>query len=593
MAMTRVGDEGEVEVDTSRVDVAETTKRRTILARPRFAGVVGALLFLWASFWPTLMPRTFVTQGAMSGVCAAAGYAVFVLLGWLVGLALDRAGVDIGASTRRIAWIVVGVLAAVVVVIGGLWMWVRWQNEQRDLLGMDHLGPLVGVPMLVIAAVVATILGLLGRLVGRGVVHLHAGASRVLPPSLAAVVTVLVIWLVGSFLYSDVVVDGFTDWANRSFGTVDDGTAAGIEQPDSPAVSGSPQSLAAWDTLGNEGRTFVATATPTATITEFQASIGNDDAAVVEPIRVYAGIRTAEDVQDRADVAVEELERTGAFERGVLVVATATGTGWIDPGSAEALELLHAGDTAMVTIQYSFLPSWIAALLVDDASSEAGAVLFDTVYDRWSKLPEDDRPELIVYGLSLGSFGAEAAFAGETAYSSVANLTARSDGALLVGPTNANEVWRQLIADREPGTPVWHPVYDGGSTVAFANSAEELDELEPDPATLRVQYVQHASDPVGFWSMDTLWSKPEWMDDPRGPDVPEGGPWVPFVTWAQGVFDLAAGFGAPPGHGHDYEPAWAGAWAQVVAPDGWTVADTQALSTFVADQPASGDSSGG
>ena len=88
MAMTRVGDEGEVEVDTSRVDVAETTKRRTILARPRFAGVVGALLFLWASFWPTLMPRTFVTQGAMSGVCAAAGYAVFVLLGWLVGLAL-------------------------------------------------------------------------------------------------------------------------------------------------------------------------------------------------------------------------------------------------------------------------------------------------------------------------------------------------------------------------------------------------------------------------------------------------------------------------------------------------------------------------
>jgi uncharacterized membrane protein len=574
-------------------EVAAVRRRRTILGRPRFAGVIGALMFVWASFWPTLMPRTFVTQGAISGVCAAAGYATFLLLGSIVASISKRAGVVVSAPRRRIAWIALGASATTVLVIGGLWMWVRWQDEQRDLLGMGHLAPVMGVPMLVVAAAVATVLGLIGRLIGRGVVHLHSSVGRVLPPSLAAVVTVVVIWFVGSFLYSDVVVDGFTGWANRSFGTIDDGTADGVEQPTAATVSGSPESLAAWDTLGLQGRSFVATATSTATIAEFQASIGNDDVEVVEPIRAYAGIRTADDVQERADIAVDELERTGAFERSVLVVATATGTGWIDPDSVDALELLHAGDTAVVSIQYSYLPSWIATLLVDDASSEAGVVLFDTVYDRWSELPEADRPELIVYGLSLGSFGAETAFAGGSAHSSVANLTARADGALLVGPTNGNEVWRQITDDREPGSPVWRPVYDGASTVAFANSADELDELEPDPGTLRIQYVQHASDPVTFWSFDTLWSQPEWMDDPRGPDVPDGGPWVPFVTWTQGVFDLMAGFGAPPGHGHDYAPSWPGAWAQVVAPDGWSAADTQALSTFLADRPADGDVTGG
>ncbi len=106
--------------------------------------------------------------------------------------------------------------------------------------------------------------------------------------------------------------------------------------------------------------------------------------------------------------------------------------------------MLHGGNTAMVAIQYSFLPSWIATLLADDASTEAGAVLFDTVYETWAQLPEDDRPELIIYGLSLGSYGAEAAFAGSTADNSIANLTARADGALLGGPTNDNEVWGQI-----------------------------------------------------------------------------------------------------------------------------------------------------
>lgn len=565
--------------------------RRTILGRPRFAGTVGAAIFLWVSFWPTLMPRTFLTQGAISGLSAAIGYAVFTLFGWLVGLVLTRRDVTIGASARRTAWMVLGVVVGLAVVVGGLWMWVRWQNDQRSLLGMGDLAVATGIPMLVVAAVVFVVFGLIGRLIGRGVVRLYRLISRALSPEFAVAATAGAVFLIGAFVVNDVVADSFRDWANSSFAIVDDGTEDGIEQPDSPTVSGSPDSLADWDTLGLQGRTFVATATATSTIVEFQDSIGND-VEVVEPIRVYAGIDSADDVQDRADLAVAELERTGAFDRDVLAVATVTGTGWIDPDAAEALEVLHAGNSAIVGIQYSFLPSWIATLLADEAATEAGAVLFDTVYETWAELPADDRPELIIFGLSLGSYGAEAAFAGSTADNSIANLVARADGALLGGPTNDNAVWNQITSDRDDGSPAWRPEYDGGTTVRFANGVDELVALDPSWEAPRVLYVQHASDPVTFWNFSDFWSPPIWMDDPRGPDVPDGGPWLPIVTGLQGVFDLMAGFGAPPGHGHDYRLAWPGAWAQVVPPEDWTGFDTEALNTFLADRRAAAASGG-
>jgi uncharacterized membrane protein len=576
--------EAETSADAGRSDPPR--RPRTVLGRPRFAGTTGALLFLWASFWPTLMPRSFVTQGAMSGISAVIGYAVFTLFGWLVGLALERYDVTIDARTRRIAWTVLGGVAAIVVLAGGLWMCVRWQDQQRAMLGMDGLGWWFGVPMLVVAAIVALLLGIIGRLVGRGVVRLHAVLGRALSPSLAAVATVVVVVLVARFLFTDVAFASFRDWANSAFSTVDDGTEEGIEPPDAATVSGSADSLVSWESLGLQGRTFVATATTTDLISEFQASIGNEDVAVVAPIRAYAGINSADDIEERADLAVAELERTGAFERDVLVVATVTGTGWIDPDAARALELLHGGDTAIVAMQYSFLPSWIATLLVDDASAEAGAVLFDSVYEVWETLPTDERPKLIVYGLSLGSYGAEAAFAGQTAENSVANMRARTDGVLLGGPTNDNPAHREITDVREAGSPVWRPVFDGAETVRFFNDVAELIPLDPDWDAPRFAYVQHASDPVVFWNVDSIWSPSAWTDQPRGPDVPEGGPWVPFVTGIQGVFDLMAGFGAPPGHGHDYRLAWPGAWAQVIPPDGWTAEDTEALNEFTAQQRA-------
>ena len=123
-----------------------------------------------------------------------------------------------------------------------------------------------------------------------------------------------------------------------------------------------------------------------------------------------------------------DLERAGGFDRANLLVATTTGSGWLDAGAIDSFEYLTGGDSAIVTIQYSYLPSWLSYLVDQKKAREAGRELFDAVYERWSQLPQDDRPELFVFGLSLGSFGGETAFSGEY------DLANRTDGALLAGP---------------------------------------------------------------------------------------------------------------------------------------------------------------
>jgi uncharacterized membrane protein len=130
----------------------------------------------------------------------------------------------------------------------------------------------------------------------------------------------------------------------------------------------------------------VAEAVPVGDLEAFSGRTATD------PIRVYAGLRSADEAGERAALAVEELERTGAFGRRVLGVMATTGTGWVNPTAARALEYMYDGDTALVAMQYSHLPSWIAFLADQDRAAQAGRELFDQVYARWALLPADQRP---------------------------------------------------------------------------------------------------------------------------------------------------------------------------------------------------------
>ena len=192
-------------------------------------------------------------------------------------------------------------------------------------------------------------------------------------------------------MFSGVVLDALVSMADRSFARLDTQTSGGAVEPTSTLRSGGPGSLVSWESLGRQGRRFTGTGPTADDIAAFTGS------PATEPIRAYVGYDSADDPEARSALAVEELERTGGFDREYLLVVTTTGTGIVEPSSASSFEYLTAGDSAIVATQYSHLPSWLSYLVDQDVAREAGRDLFDEVYGRWSQLPPDDRPEL--YGV--------------------------------------------------------------------------------------------------------------------------------------------------------------------------------------------------
>ncbi len=230
--------------------------------------------------------------------------------------------------------------------------------------------------------------GLLSRWMGRR-------AARALGWLLAVVVTV--------GLLSGVLVDGILALTDRIFAVRDTTTSDTAVQPTTALRSGGPGSLVAWDTLGKQGRNFVGQGPTAAQIAAFTGTTAQ------EPIRAYAGIASADTLEDRAALAVADLDRAGGFDRGYLMVAGSTGTGWLDPAAMASFEYETGGNSAVVSIQYSYLPSWASFLVDQEKAREAGRALFDAVYQKWSALPAGHRPKLYGFGLSLGSYAAEAA----------------------------------------------------------------------------------------------------------------------------------------------------------------------------------------
>lgn len=536
--------------------------------RLSWPGLLGALVGLAAAMTPSLLPRPTLYLGVLAGVGTAVGYAVGVLVAWV----LRRAGLPLPhARFRNRAWQVLAwvgpVLAVVVVVVGA-----RWQDDVRALVGQPRqtssavlagvLALLVGLALLAAARVLVRASRRVARLLGRWVPARAASVAGVV------VVTLLVYWLAAGVLFRVVVDVADTVYAGTNAGTDDD-----VAPVSSPLRSGSPDSLVSWDSLGRQGRTFVAGGPSVAEIDAVAGPVTG--VAAVEPIRVYAGLDSAGTARERADLVVAELERTGAFDRAVLVVAGATGTGWTEPQQLAALEHLWSGDTAVATIQYSYLPSWISFLVDAERASDAGRELFDAVHARWADLPEDDRPQLISYGLSLGSFAAQAPFG------SLGDVTTRVDGALYVGTPSFTPLRATITAGRDAGSPQWRPVVDDGATVRFGSDAADLASPPGDWDAPRVAYLQHASDPVVWWSWDLLTQQPDWLAEERGPDVSGRVRWFPVLTFLQVTVDQFFGVSVPDGHGHNYASQVVGAWADVTEPPGWGPDDLAALQTHI------------
>jgi uncharacterized membrane protein len=571
----------EEETVSRSTDIDVVARRIRVLGRPAFGGLLIALLFWLPALTPTLIPRTPTAQVGINAVILAIAYGIGALVGLCIRLLFLGGGRSAGPGVRRIGWIVLGVGW----LVGGLFgavLWVNWQNDQRSFMGMETVDAFDAVLMVSLSVVGGAGLVVVGRLISRLVLAVVRLSRRLLPSVPVAPAVGLTILLVGVGLVGWAAWQGIVAFANATYGSANASTDEGIEQPDSASVSGSSESLVAWDTLGRWGRNFVASATTAEDLEAFHGAV----AELSEPVRVYVGLDSAGSASERAELAVRELDRAGGFDREVLVVWVPTGTGWMIPEAADALELLHRGDTAIVATQYSFLPSLLAVFMEPGREIEAGSALYSAVHSHWLGLPPDQRPQLVLFGKSLGTVGVETPFVGADASASIANLLSGADGALIVGAKRTNPIHSQLTQERDPGSPVWQPIVDGGRSVRFLSQDPDQPDLGQ-WALPRIVYLQHPSDPVPFWGIDALWRPPEWMDQPRGFDVPEAASWYPIVTGVHAAVDLIFQLDTPPGFGHVYATEYVEGWGSVIPPDGWTDADTARLEEFVGREPPS------
>ncbi|WP_328461028.1 alpha/beta-hydrolase family protein [Actinoplanes sp. NBC_00393] len=519
-------------------------------------GAAFAAVFYCLAFTPSLLPRAWFLQGVIAGITAAMGYA----LGTAIG-ALIRLRHPFGDRTVRIAWRILIALVPLLVVVF-LWLGTRWQRELRGRLGMEpaqeyDVARTVGASLLTFGLLLLIARSL--RLATHGFALVF---RRIVPDRAAYCAGTVVVAVLSYGAFDGLLMAQVFTMADRSAAVINSGTGNGVLVPASSLRSGGPRSLIAWDSLGRQGRSFVAGAPTQAELSEFAGR------PAAEPIRLYAGLTSARTLTERADLVVREMDRTGAFDRAVIAVITPTGTGWVDNKVPRSLEYMYAGDTALVSMQYSYLPSWAAFLGDRSEVVDAAGALVGAVRERWAAMPEHDRPKLLLFGESLGTYGLEKTFG------TAENLADGSDGALLLGPTFANPVHRQLTRDRAEDSPVWDPVYPG-LPVEFAENAAGLRDLTGAPP--KVVYLQNATDPVVWWSWDLLWKKPEWLTGERGPDVTPDMHWYPGITFWQTTCDLVFAIKVPTGHGHVYKSETVDGWAALVPPPGWTVSDTLRL----------------
>jgi uncharacterized membrane protein len=532
------------------------------------AGLTGALFFYCLSLTPSLLPRAWYLQAVMSAVTAAIGYGVGLFLGWVARSMIPWRP---GTTVRKGAGWALAVAAVVLIPLFGV-LGAEWQHQIREIVDASQPNEANYILVVVVTVLLTALLILAARGI-RAVVRLIARlVSRFVPHRALAAGTVLVVCVLLLLLATGLLSRAALSTANSVFGSVDSGTPAGVTQPTTPERSGSIDSLVPWDTLGRQGRTFVAGGPTAAMISRFTGQ------RALEPIRAYAGLESAPSIEAEAALVVRELDHQGAFNRKVLVVATTTGTGWVNPAMIDPLEYMYGGDTATAAIQYSFLPSWISFIADKAPAQGAGRDLFDAVYAKWIRLPAAHRPKLVVLGESLGSFG------GENAFSGTDDIRDRTSGILWVGPTNSNTLWSRFTAERDPGSPEWQPVFEGGKTVRFITAASELTSVPADWAEPRVVYLQNTSDPIVWWSWALAFHEPDWLRGSAPPGVTPAMHWFPLVTFWQVAGDLALATAVPAGHGHTYGMLQgAAAWAAIVPVPGWTPERTAELGTLAAN----------
>jgi hypothetical protein len=306
-----------------------------------------------------------------------------------------------------------------------------------------------------------------------------------------------------------------------------------------PTVSGGEGSLLPLENIDREGRKFLGCATSAERIAEV---MGEED--VTSPIRVFAGLASAETPEERARLAVAELERLGGLERRRVVVYSPAGTGLVNPVAPETEEFMMRGDVASLVVQYSQKRSLRARKDLE----LAGQSLRLTLEELGKAIGRRNggKPELMVYGESLGAWAVAQAIA-EGGSASIRGLGI-DRGVILGVPYPARLKLRRV---QEAGDPL-------PEGVAILTNLDEVVTL-PREEQEKIRYLvyTHPEDPVGnFEGTSMAWRRPTFLQKgKRHKRIPGGMRWYPVITFLQLLFDLKNGTGSVgtfSAYGHDY-----------------------------------------
>lgn len=535
-----------------------------------FGGLILASLFFAASVTPSLIPRHYLTQGILSGFALAIGYAigVFSREAWFFwGLR--------NPNSTVLPWLKRGSIACAVCTCGSsLWRMGQWQNSVRLQMEMAPIESAYRIRMILIAIIVAIALLAAGRAMKWWCLRVANRLGRYMPVRIASTLSVLLVAGSLVFVTNGLVARGILELADAGFRRANQWVDQGVAQPEGDLLCGGPHSLVQWNQIGRFGKSFLTMGPSKEAIESYATEISGMQNAVdserkadferkalcQQPIRVYASMQNRGDETRTAQLAVAELDRIGGFDRSLLIVATPTGTGWLQPEAVDSIEYLHFGDTAIVSTQYSYLPSWLTLLVDPERARRAAKALFREVYDHWKTLPQDDRPRLYLHGLSLGAYGSE------VSADLMMVFEDPIDGALWSGAPFPSTQWQSITMDRKEGTPPWLPEFRDGRIVRFMNRTTRFDQDQP-WGQIKNLYLQHPSDPMIWFSPSLAWHRPDWLEHPRGDDVADELTWYPVVTFLQVAFDLPMATSVPHGYGHNYSASeYVRGWHEITRP---------------------------
>ena len=312
--------------------------------------------------------------------------------------------------------------------------------------------------------------------------------------------------------------------------------------PTSPLVSGGPGSPVTFESLSREGRRFVNMA-----LTQDEIGTVMGEPAVADPIRLFVGLDSAPLMEDRVDLLLDEMVRTKAFERKVVCLVSPTGSGYINYVMAESLEYLTRGDCAIVTMQYSLLPSSMSLTRTRLAVDQNRAIMH-AISGYLRGMDPAKRPRFVAFGESLGALTMQDIWAHRSVEAMERDFIHSS---LYVGTPSATQFAHQWRISPETVDPQ-------GTLIELDNFGDFLDLPADRQQVIRHVLVSHNDDPIPKFGTNLLMRRPWWLGPAalRPPRVPKSAEWAPWTTFVLTAVDLLNAMEVVPGtfgrRGHDY-----------------------------------------